>query len=85
MKAFFKSICNFIKEALSEDVNQPSAIRLLIFIGYIQWSIVITFGFVWVLMYYPYLIIGYLASLVSLITFLFGLKVYQRIKGENSQ
>jgi hypothetical protein len=85
MNAFFKSICNFIKEALSEDTNQPSAIRMLIFIGYIQWSIAITFGFFWVLLYYPYLVIGYLASLVSLITFLFGLKVYQRVKGENNQ
>lgn len=85
MKAFFQSICTFIKEALSEDINQPSAIRLLIFIGYIQWSFGITFGFVWVLMYYPYLVIGYLASLVSLITFLFGLKVYQRVKGENAK
>ena len=85
MKAFFQSICSFIKEALSEDVNQPSAIRLLIFIGYIQWSLAITFGFIWVLFYYPYLIIGYSASLVSLITFLFGLKVYQKIKGENTQ
>ena len=74
----------FLKGAMSEDANYPSSIRINIFIAFTQWGLAITFGYIWCLIYYPYLIATYLGTLSTLITFLFGLKVYQRTKAENN-
>lgn len=69
---------DFLKKALSDDQGNPSSIRINIFIGFIQWSIAITVGFIWVLRWYPYLVLGYLSVLASLVAGLVGLKVYQK-------
>ena len=77
------AIEDFIKGALSEDNGHPSAIRMNNFIAFAQWSVAITIGFLWVIGFYPYLIIEYLMVLATLIGGLVGLKVYQK-KVENA-
>ena len=77
------AIKDFLKNALSDDKGNPSSLRLNIFIGFTQWSLAITAGFIWVLWVYPYLILGYLATLAALTGGLVGLKVYQK-KAENT-
>ena len=79
MNAFWQ----FLKDSMSEDANYPSSIRVNIFIAFTQWGMAITFGFIYCILFYPYLITTYLGSLSALIIFLFGLKVYQRTKAEN--
>jgi len=78
-----EKIKEFLTKALSENDLSPSSIRLMSFLGFIQWSILISFGYVWVLIFYPYLVTSYLTVLAGLITAIIGLKVWQRGKENN--
>lgn len=73
-------IVEFIKKALSETDMTPSSLRVMSFLGFVQWSILISFGFIWVLVFYPYLVTGYLTILSGLLATVLGLKVWQRGK-----
>jgi hypothetical protein len=75
----------FIGSALREDNHKPSLLRLNTFIGFTQWSAVMTLGFIWTLIAYPYLILGYLTILCTLTAAIIGLKVFQKDKEQNMQ
>lgn len=76
LKYFVDLFINF----LSEKNGNPSSIRLIAFwISFIVVPI-ISFGFIWTLIYYPYLIISYLSILSSLLLACLGLKVFQKNK-----
>ena len=68
----------FLRKTFSDDNGNPSMIRMLSAIGFLQWSIVITVGFIWVLRWYPYLVLGYLITLSALVGGIIGLKVVQK-------
>lgn len=70
----------FLQKALSEDNNKPSSTRLNVFLVLTQFSFVMTFGFIWVLIKHPDMIIAYLGVLASLVAGLVGLKVWQKDK-----
>lgn len=74
------SFWEFLRKANSEDNEHPSSIRLNVFICLLQWSVVITLGFVWVVIYIPDLITTYLTVLATLTAGLLGLKVFQKDK-----
>jgi len=74
----------FIQKALSEDNGNPSSIRLMSFIGFMQWSIAITVGFVVVLIYQKDLIIPYLYTVAAMTAGILGIKVWQKGKEAGS-
>jgi cytoskeletal protein RodZ len=70
----------FIRKALSEDDQSPSALRLfsawLVFV----FVLVLAFGFIWVLLYHEDLILLYATILTSAIAGVLGIKVWQKGK-----
>lgn len=74
----------FLKKALSEDNGNPSSTRVNVFFSNTQWSIAITFGFIWVTIYKPELIISYLGVMAALVAGLLGLKVWQKDKEQST-
>lgn len=76
MSTFFTKVVGFIKGALSSE-GQPSSMRLMAFIGFIQWSLAITFGFIYVLFTHTELIISYLWPVITITGAIIGLKVTQ--------
>lgn len=75
----------FLKKALSEDNGNPSSTRVNVFFSNTQWSLAITFGFIWVTVYKPELIISYLGVMAALVAGLLGLKVWQKDKEQSSE
>ena len=75
----------FLKKALSEDNGNPSSTRVNVFFSNTQWSLAITFGFIWVVIVKPELIISYLGVMAALVAGLLGLKVWQKDKEQSSE
>jgi hypothetical protein len=68
-----------------EDNGNPSSTRVNVFFSNTQWSLAITFGFIWVTVYKPELIISYLGVMAALVAGLLGLKVWQKDKEQSSE
>jgi hypothetical protein len=75
----------FLKKALSEDNGNPSSTRVNVFFSNTQWSMAITFGFIWVAIYHPDLIISYLGVMATLVAGTLALKVWQKDKEQSSE
>jgi len=78
------NVFRFLRLALSEDNGNPSSTRLNVFIALIQWSIAITFGFFWVVIIEPELVLGYLGILAALTAGLLGIKAWQKGKEKST-
>jgi uncharacterized membrane protein len=77
-------LIEFIQKALSEKEGIPSSIRV-----YNAWTIfffvlALTFGFIWVVLYYDELILMYAGILSALISTVLAFKVRQKGKEEKS-
>lgn len=75
-----KKLIDLLINFLSDKNGIPSSIRLIAFWIALIFVPIIAFGFIWTLIYYPYLIISYLGVLTSLIFACLGLKVFQKDK-----
>lgn len=80
MKQALSKLFTFLGKALSEDNGNPSQIRLTTGATYTFLIPAITFGFVWVVIHHPDLVILYLTSLLAFLGSLIGLKVMQKGK-----
>jgi hypothetical membrane protein len=74
-----KSLFEFIKNALS-DKGEASSTRANVFIVVVQFSVVVTAGFVVVLRYFPFLIIEYLMIIVGAMLGVMGIKATEKVK-----
>ena len=72
----------YLGKANSEDNGHPSSTRLNVFFALSQWSLVISFGFILVVLFYGSLILAYLGILAGLVAGLLGLKILQKPKEE---
>lgn len=70
----------FIRKALSEDNGNPSSMRLNSFLVVFQFSVVMSFGFVWVIIYHPDLVLAYAGLLLSAVLGVLGIKTWQKGK-----
>jgi len=68
----------FIIRALSEKNGQPSSTRLIKAFAAAQWSIVITFGFIYVLISYGDLVMSYLITLVTILAAVLGISTVSK-------
>jgi hypothetical protein len=74
----FNEIFKFIKGALSEDNGNPSSMRINSTYAIIGIITSIIFGFIWVVIFWHDLILGYLAISAGLVTTAFGWKNAQK-------
>lgn len=68
----------FIRKMLSESNGSPSSMRFNITNIGVQWTAAITFGFIWVVLYYPSLILAYLGSILGALLIALGIKKAQK-------
>jgi hypothetical protein len=73
----------FIKKALSEKNGQPSSIRVFNGWALFWFVLIISFGFVFVVIAYEGLIIAYLGVIAGVVVAVLGLKVGQKWKENN--
>lgn len=78
-----KSLFEFIRNALSNK-GIASSTRLNVFLVVIQFSIVVTAGYVVVLIYFPHLIIEYLMILIGAMLGVMGIKATEKVKSVNN-
>ena len=74
IKSTIANISSFIKKMLSDDAGNPSSMRFNVTNMNLQWTAAITFGFIWVCLYYPSLILAYLGSILGAILVSLGIK-----------
>ena len=72
----------FLRKANSEDNGKPSSMRTIAFIVCIQFSLVLSFGFIMVIFRHPELIIAYAGLLLSVILGVLGIRGWQKDKEE---
>lgn len=68
----------FLRKALSEDNNKPSSMRVLNLWTMFWFVLVVSFGFVYVVLFYSSLVIAYLSIISSVILGVLGLKKWQK-------
>lgn len=78
-------VSEFIRKALSEDNGNPSSMRTMVFAVTVQFSAVLVFGFVYIIIdgKHPELILPYATLLIGEILGALGIKAWQKDKEEN--
>jgi hypothetical protein len=68
----------FLRKALSEDNGHPSSMRTMVFTVTVQFSAVLTYGFINTVINHPELTIAYAGLLLSVILGTLGIKGWQK-------
>jgi len=74
----------YLQKALSEADNSPSSMRLFSALVIFLFVPALTFGFVWVILFYNELILMYAGILSALISTVLAIKVRQKGKEEKN-
>lgn len=72
----------FLQRSMSEDNGNPSAMRVNTFIVVLQFSIVLSVGFLWTIWKHPDMTLAYAGLLLSVILGVLGIKTWQKGKEE---
>lgn len=75
-------LSEFLRKASSEDNGNPSSMRTIAFMVCTQFSLVLSVGFIMVIIKHPELVIAYAGLLLSAILGVLGIKGWQKNKEE---